>query len=118
MTTEFTVADIESQTYTGEELTPSILVQNGETTLVEGTDYFITYKNTDGTDSDGKFINAGSYVVTVTGIGDYYGTIEKTFTILQFLITKSAFLLPAAISILFFNSSCVMFVTPLSPYAL
>ena len=42
MTTEFTVADIESQTYTGEELTPSILVQNGETTLVEGTDYFIT----------------------------------------------------------------------------
>lgn len=82
MTTEFTVADIESQTYTGEELTPSILVQNGETTLVEGTDYFITYKNTDGTDSDGKFINAGSYVVTVTGIGDYYGTIEKTFTIL------------------------------------
>ena len=82
MTTEFTVADIESQTYTGEELTPSILVQNGETTLVEGTDYFITYKNADGTDSDGKFINAGSYVVTVTGIGDYYGTIEKTFTIL------------------------------------
>lgn len=82
MTTEFTVADIESQTYTGEELTPSILVQNGETTLVEGTDYFITYKNADGADSDGKFINAGSYVVTVTGIGDYYGTIEKTFTIL------------------------------------
>lgn len=82
MTTEFTVADIESQTYTGEELTPSILVQNGETTLVEGTDYFITYKNADGTDSDGKFINAGSYVVTVTGIGDYYGTVEKTFTIL------------------------------------
>lgn len=82
MTTEFTVADIESQTYTGEELTPSILVQNGETTLVEGTDYFIIYKNADGTDSDGKFINAGSYVVTVTGIGDYYGTIEKTFTIL------------------------------------
>lgn len=82
MTTEFTVADIESQTYTGEELTPSILVQNGETTLVEGTDYFITYKNADGTDSDGKFINAGSYVVTVTGIGNYYGTIEKTFTIL------------------------------------
>ena len=67
---------------TGVELTPSILVQKGETTLVEGTDYFITYKNADGTDSDGKFINAGSYVVTVTGIGDYYGTIEKTFTIL------------------------------------
>ena len=82
VTNTFTVADIESQIYTGKELTPSVLVQNGETTLVEGTDYFITYKNADGTDSDGKFINAGSYVVTVTGIGDYYGTIEKTFTIL------------------------------------
>ena len=82
VTNTFTVTDIESQIYTGKELTPSALVQNGETTLVDGTDYFITYKNADGTDSDGKFINAGSYVVTVTGIGDYYGTIEKTFTIL------------------------------------
>lgn len=82
VTNTFTVADIESQIYTGKELTPSVLVQNGETTLVDGTDYFITYKNADGIDSDGKFINAGSYVVTVTGIGDYYGTIEKTFTIL------------------------------------
>lgn len=82
VTNTFTVTDIESQIYTGKELTPSVLVQNGETTLVDGTDYFITYKNADGTDSDGKFINAGSYVVTVTGIGDYYGTIEKTFTIL------------------------------------
>lgn len=81
VTNTFTVADIENQTYTGEELTPSVTVQDGETVLTEGTDYFITYKNEDGTESDGKFTNAGTYTVVVTGIGNYYGTVEKTFTI-------------------------------------
>ena len=57
------------------------MVQDGETVLTEGTDYFITYKNEDGTESDGKFTNAGTYTVVVTGIGNYYGTVEKTFTI-------------------------------------
>ena len=81
VTNTFTVADIENHTYTGEELTPAVTVQDGETVLTEGTDYFITYKNEDGTESDGKFTNAGTYTVVVTGIGNYYGTIEKTFTI-------------------------------------
>ena len=81
VTNTFTVADIENQTYTGEELTPSVMVQDGETVLTEGTDYFITYKNEDGTESDGKFTNADTYTVVVTGIGNYYGTVEKTFTI-------------------------------------
>lgn len=81
VTNTFTVADIENQPYTGEELTPSVMVQDGETVLTEGTDYFITYKNEDGTESDGKFTNADTYTVVVTGIGNYYGTVEKTFTI-------------------------------------
>ena len=51
------------------------MVQDGETVLTEGTDYFITYKNEDGTESDGKFTNAGTYTVVVTGIGNYYGTV-------------------------------------------
>lgn len=81
VTNTFTVADIENQPYIGEELTPSVMVQDGETVLTEGTDYFITYKNEDGTESDGKFTNADTYTVVVTGIGNYYGTVEKTFTI-------------------------------------
>ena len=81
VTNTFNVADIETQTYTGKELTPAVTVQDGETVLTEGTDYFITYKNEDGTQSDGKFTNAGTYTVVVTGIGSYYGTVEKTFTI-------------------------------------
>lgn len=59
------------------------MVQDGETVLTEGTDYFITYKNEDGTESDGKFTNAGTYTVVVTGIGNYYGTVEKHLRLRQ-----------------------------------
>ena len=66
------VSDIEVQTYTGNALTPAVTVAVNGTTLTEGTDYSVSYANN---------TNAGTASVTVTGIGDYTGTVTKEFTI-------------------------------------
>ena len=86
VTNTFTVADIESQTYTGEELTPAVMVQDGETVLTEGVDYTVSciYGDASATKdfADTEFINAGSYKLIVTGIGNYAGSsAEVVFTI-------------------------------------
>ena len=67
-----TVSGIANQTYTGKALTPKPTVKVGMVTLREGTDYNLSYSNN---------TNAGTASVTVTGKGNYTGTITKTFTI-------------------------------------
>ena len=67
------VTGITDKTYTGKELTQSnIKVDLDGKTLAEGTDYKVTY--TDNT-------NAGTAKVKITGINEYKGTINRTFTI-------------------------------------
>ena len=62
------VSDIPDQTYTGEYIRPEVtLTYNGEE-LVYGTDYYLTYENN---------INAGTTVITVTGMGAYAGTVRE-----------------------------------------
>lgn len=84
VTKGISVADIENQTYTGKELTPVVKVTDkGDETKVleEGKDYFIRYEAPAERAAGNGFSAAGTYNVTVTGIGDYYGTVSKTFTI-------------------------------------
>ena len=84
VTKGISVADIENQTYTGKELTPVVKVtdKDDETkVLEEGKDYFIRYEAPAERAAGNGFSAAGTYDVTVTGIGDYYGTVAKTFTI-------------------------------------
>ena len=63
---------VAAQTYTGKALTPAPTVKLTNTTLKKGTDYTVKY--TDNT-------NVGTAKVTVTGKGNYSGTVTKTFTI-------------------------------------
>jgi hypothetical protein len=49
-----------------------VTVKDGETELVEGTHFTVSYADN---------TNAGTATVTITGIGDYTGTVTKTFTI-------------------------------------
>ncbi|MCR5793968.1 MAG: leucine-rich repeat protein, partial [Solobacterium sp.] len=65
-------ADIAPQTYTGTEIRPPVTVTVDGTVLAEGTDYTVSYENN---------INAGTASVTVTGKGNYKGTITREFTI-------------------------------------
>ena len=65
---------IPEQTYTGSELTPDIIVKDGETVLTENTDYTVTAPSVTIQDS-------GNYTYTITGQGNYAGSREATFTI-------------------------------------
>ena len=59
--------------YTGSELKPTIALRNtGGVYLTKDTDYVMNYKNN---------LNAGTATVTVTGIGNYTGSLTRTFTI-------------------------------------
>ena len=66
------IEDIASVTYTGSAKKPNVIVKDGETTLVEGKDYTVTYSNN---------TNAGTATVTITGKGNYTGSVSKNFTI-------------------------------------
>ncbi|WP_368018398.1 hypothetical protein [Olsenella sp. AGMB03486] len=67
-----TVSPIADQSYTGSAITPSVAVTLNGTTLAKDTDYTVSYSNN---------VDPGTATVTITGIGDYDGTIAKSFTI-------------------------------------
>ena len=60
-------------TYDGKAKKPGVTVKINGATLTKGTDYSVSY-------ATGRK-NAGTYAVTVTGKGNYKGTIIKYFTI-------------------------------------
>ncbi len=72
------IGEIAGQAYTGEALTPAVTVKDGEKTLVLDTDYTVAYKNNTET---------GEATVTVTGSGNYTGSVSKTFTIAMAKLT-------------------------------
>ncbi|MDQ0289312.1 MBG domain-containing protein [Oligosphaera ethanolica] len=67
-----TIADIAARTYDGLAQTPTPEVKDGDTVLVKGTHYTLSYADN---------TNAGIATVTVTGIGDYTGSVNTTFAI-------------------------------------
>jgi hypothetical protein len=58
--------------YTGNPYTPAVTVTDGGKTLVKDVDYTVSYENN---------VNAGTASVTLTGMGDYTGSVTKTFEI-------------------------------------
>ncbi len=60
-------------TYDGTAHEPSVNVYFNELALVRGVDYVITYDTVDGKAP----VNAGTYVLTIQGLGNYTGTIAK-----------------------------------------
>ena len=70
------ISDIPNQTWTGYEIKPSFTVTLNETQLVKDTDYEVSY-----TDN----VNVGTdATVTITGKGQYVGSVSKTFTIVAY----------------------------------
>lgn len=63
-----------SYTYDGQPKKPPVTVKDGSIILTENKDYTITYQNN---------VNVGTAAVTVTGQGDYIGTVTKTFIITE-----------------------------------
>lgn len=71
-----------SITYDGKDKKPAVVVKNGTTTLKRDVDYTLTYPS--------KAINAGTYTVTVTGKGNYSGTITAKYSITRATTTITA----------------------------
>ena len=70
-------------TYTGKPVTPKVTVTNVmEGVLQENVDYTVSYSNNVSVGKNAKVI--------ITGINGYYGSMEKTFTILPINIAKNA----------------------------
>lgn len=59
-------------TYAGKEITPALSVMCDDTKLVKDVDYTVSYINN---------VSVGTAKATITGIGDYSGTVEKTYPI-------------------------------------
>ena len=67
-----TVSGISTKAFTGKNITQSITVKYNGKTLKNGTDYTVSYSNSQ---------NIGTATVKITGKGSYTGTITKTFKI-------------------------------------
>ncbi len=67
------VTGLDAMTYTGSAITlDSLVIKDGEKTLVENEDYTIVYENN---------LYVGKATVKIVFMGNYMGTIEKTFEI-------------------------------------
>ena len=66
------VGAIANQTYTGSAIEPQLTVKNGEIALVKDTDYTVSYANN---------TDIGTATATVTGTGNYTGSVNVNFTI-------------------------------------
>lgn len=73
-------------TYSGERIKPEVSVEHNGIPLVVNQDYTVSYKNN---------LNAGTAKVTVQGIKNYTGTIEKTFIINKEKISKCTYSISA-----------------------
>ena len=70
--------DSDSYVYNGAFRTPVITVNDGEKTLIKDTDYTLSG------DTTGKEVSGDNdYKITVEGIGNYTGTVDKTWKIVQ-----------------------------------
>ncbi len=58
----------ESFTYTGERICPKPVIKNGDRTLIEGTDYTMTYYNNRSVST----VSTGDAYVIIEGMGNYY----------------------------------------------
>ncbi|GAB6395070.1 MAG: Ig-like domain-containing protein [Bacteroidales bacterium] len=69
---EEAIEDIPAQLYTNDSVKPAVAVKDGNTELIAGTDYTVAYN---------KNINPGTATVTVTGVGNYTGSVSRNFAI-------------------------------------
>ena len=69
---EISKIDIQDCAYYGKAVVPEMVLENNGTSLVKDKDYTVTFKNND---------SVGTATAVINGIGNYSGTIEKTFQI-------------------------------------
>ncbi|MBQ0028711.1 MAG: InlB B-repeat-containing protein [Lachnospiraceae bacterium] len=71
---DFWTSKVDEQVYTGKAIKPVIRVYAGKKLLNEKTDYTLALRNN---------VNVGTAVITITGRGNYTGSSQTTFEIVQ-----------------------------------
>lgn len=66
--------DIPAQHYTGEEIKPKVTITDDAIKIIENKDYTVKYSDN---------INIGTATIEINGIGNYTGTLIKTFNIIE-----------------------------------
>lgn len=88
------ISNIVDTIYNGKSQKPNVIVPN----LVEGVDYTLTYSYSakeNGfeylplNEEENNFVNAGSYKILIEGKGEYFGKIEKQYTIKKMAFNKN-----------------------------
>ena len=69
---KLTIGTIGNQNYTGKAIKPAVSIKNGSVALKQDTDYTLSYKNNK---------KKGTATVTITGKGNYIGSVTKNFVI-------------------------------------
>ena len=75
-----TIGDFPDKTYTGLSIQPVVVPVDGNTALTEDTDYTVSY---------GANTNVGKATITVTGTGNYTGTVCKEWNIIPAVLIIS-----------------------------
>ena len=78
---QMAVGSLPDVTYNGESQQQKPVVKDGEKALAEGVDYELTYS--------GNTTDAGTVTVTVTGQGNYAGSVERAYRITPAPLTVS-----------------------------
>lgn len=68
------ISEITDKIYTGKVITPELKIFDDSTLLVKGTDYTLSYYNN---------LDIGTATLQIKGIGNYSGTVTKTFNIVK-----------------------------------
>ncbi len=71
-TEQFRVEGVENKAYTGEAVTQSVTVYDGDKLLEENVDYTVSYE---------RNTNVGTAAIVITGTGNYSGVVKKEFSI-------------------------------------
>lgn len=66
------ISGIKNKPYTGEEILQDLIVKDGKNTLLLDRDYVLFYENN---------TNAGTAYLVLEGVGDYFGSLTKSFKI-------------------------------------
>ena len=74
LTKEMVTLSFSKHEYTGKVLKPKVILNYGDIVLVADRDYVVGYTSNK---------NIGKGIVTITGIGDYEGTVKKSFKIIS-----------------------------------
>ena len=82
------VQETDDVTYTGSAIAPVRIVDCG-TTLKAGTDYTVSYKNSNTAAGSVQNIDVGTVTATITGAGRYKGTVKTSFRIVAKNVTPA-----------------------------